>query len=93
MVDIWVRKEQRNLSRLAKWGLNVPLPLGINKNVLVMEYLGDDTSPFPKLREVVVEDPQPVYDELLEFLAISWQSKLSSRNFSHLTYYSDEDSQ
>ena len=73
LVDIWVRKEQRNLSRLAKWGLNVPLPLGINKNVLVMEYLGDDTSPFPKLREVVIEDPQPVYDELLEFLAISWQ--------------------
>ena len=49
------------------------MPLGINKNVLVMEYLGDDTSPFPKLREVVIEDPQPVYDELLEFLAISWQ--------------------
>ena len=39
LVDIWVRKEHRNLSRLARWGLNVPKPLGIHKNVLVMEYL------------------------------------------------------
>ena len=38
-----------------------------------MEYLGDDTSPYPKLREVVVDEPRPVYDELLEFLAVSWQ--------------------
>ncbi len=38
-----------------------------------MEYLGDETSPFPKLREVVVDNPQEVFDELLEFLAVSWQ--------------------
>ena len=73
LVDIWVRKEQRNLARLAKWGLTVPKPLGLNKNVLVMEYLGDETSPYPKLREVVVDNPQEVFDELLEFLAVSWQ--------------------
>ena len=73
LVDIWVRKEQRNLARLSKWGLRVPKPLGLNKNVLVMEYLGDDTSPYPKLREVLVENPQEVFDELLEFLAVSWQ--------------------
>jgi len=73
LVDIWVRKEQRNLARLSKWGLRVPKPLGLNKNVLVMEYLGDDASPYPKLREVIVENPQEVFEELLEFLAVSWQ--------------------
>lgn len=73
LVDIWVRKEQRNLSRLAKWGLNVPQPIGINKNVLVMEYLGDENAPFPKLREVKVERAQEVFDQLLEFLAVAWQ--------------------
>ena len=58
---------------MAKWGLRVPKPLGIHKNVLVMEYLGDDVSPYPKLREVIVENPREVFDELLEFLAVSWQ--------------------
>ena len=73
LVDIWVRKEHRNLSRLARWELNVPKPLGIHKNVLVMEYLGTEVSASPKLREVEVENPEVVYDELLEFLAVCWQ--------------------
>lgn len=73
LVDIWVRKEFRNLSRLEKWGLSVPKPLGTHKNVLVMEYLGTDTAPSPRLRDVEVADAQSVYEELLEFLAVTWQ--------------------
>ena len=73
LVDIWVRKEFRNLSRLAKWGLAVPKPIGVHKNVLVMEYLGTETAPSPRLRDVNVLDPKPVYQELLEFLAVAWQ--------------------
>jgi len=73
LVDIWVRKEFRNLSRLEKWGLAVPTPLGVHRNVLVMEYLGTSTAPSPRLRDVEVPDAQAVYDELLEFLAVTWQ--------------------
>ena len=73
LVDIWVRKEFRNLSRLEKWGLAVPKPLGVHKNILVMEYLGTDLAPSPRLRDIEVNDAKAVYDELLEFLAISWQ--------------------
>jgi RIO kinase 1 len=73
LVEVWVRKEHRNLTRLARWGLNVPLPRGIHKNVLIMDYLGTKNSPSPKLREVLVDDPQSVYEDLLEFLAVSWQ--------------------
>lgn len=73
VVDIWVRKEFRNLSRLVKWGLPVPKPIGVHKNVLVMEYLGTPTSPSPRLRDVKVPNPEAVYQKLLEFLAITWQ--------------------
>ena len=73
LVDIWVRKEHRNLSRLWRWGLHVPRQLGIHKNVLVMEYVGTPQSASPKLREVQVNDAEAVFDDLLEFLAICWQ--------------------
>lgn len=83
LVEVWVRKEHRNLSRLARWGLNVPLPRGVHKNVLVMDYLGTATSPSPKLRDVSIDDPQAVYDDLLQFLAVSWQKgKLVHGDFS-----------
>ena len=51
----------------------MPKPLGVHKNILVMEYLGTDIAPSPRLRDVEVNDAKAVYDELLEFLAISWQ--------------------
>ncbi len=73
LVDIWVRKEYRNLLRLSKWGLNVPKPLAVNKNVMDMNYLGTSTAPSPRLKDVQVPDPQSVYEELLEFLAVTWQ--------------------
>ena len=83
LVDIWVRKEFRNLSRLEKWGLAVPKPLGVHKNVLVMEYLGTANAPSPRLRDVQVVDPEAVYDELLEFLAVTWQkAKMVHGDFS-----------
>jgi len=47
--------------------------LAVNKNVLVMDYLGTSTAPSPRLKDVQVENPQSVYEELLEFLAVMWQ--------------------
>ena len=83
LVDIWVRKEFRNLSRLVKWGLPVPKPIAVHKNVLVMEYLGTSTAPSPRLRDVQILDPEAVYDELLEFLAVTWQkAKMVHADFS-----------
>ena len=72
LVDIWVRKEHRNLERLARWGLPVPKAVAVHRNVLVMEYIGTDESPAKKLREVEVEDADAVYDTLLHF-RLSWQ--------------------
>jgi len=73
LVDIWVRKEHRNLERLAKWGLPVPKALAVHRNVLVMEYVGTEVSPAKKLREVEVERPDEVFEALLHFLAVAWQ--------------------
>ena len=83
LVDIWVRKEFRNLSRLAKWGLNVPTPIAVHKNILVMQYLGTAQAPAPRLRDVKILNPEAVYTTLVEFLAISWQkAKLVHGDFS-----------
>tara|TARA_B100000459_G_C8573643_1_gene199901 strand:- start:760 stop:1122 length:363 start_codon:yes stop_codon:yes gene_type:complete len=38
-----------------------------------MDYLGTESQPSPKLRDVKIDHPQSVYDEMLEFLAVSWQ--------------------
>ena len=73
LVDIWVRKEYRNLLRLAKWGLRVPEPIAVQKNVLVMEYIGDEIAPAPRLRDTKIDNPEEVFDYLIRFTATAWQ--------------------
>ena len=72
LVNIWVRKEFRNLQRMRKHGLRVPEPLDSLKNVLVMEYIGDEKGPSPRLKEISVDNPYEVFEELLDFISINW---------------------
>lgn len=74
LVNIWVRKEFRNLKRMRKSGLRVPEPLFNLKNVLVMEFIGDEEAPSPRLKDIEVEDPSEVFEDLLEIVAVIWQT-------------------
>jgi len=74
LVNIWVRKEFRNLKRMRKSGLRVPEPLFNLKNVLVMEFIGDEESPSPRLKDIKVEDASAVFEDLLEIVAVIWQT-------------------
>tara|TARA_B100000686_G_scaffold330115_1_gene391992 strand:- start:1227 stop:2111 length:885 start_codon:yes stop_codon:yes gene_type:complete len=74
LVNIWVRKEFRNLKRMRRSGLRVPEPLLNLKNVLVMEFVGDEESPSPRLKDIEVDDPSSVFEELLEIMAVIWQT-------------------
>ena len=73
LVNIWVRKEFRNLKRMRKSGLRVPEPLMNLKNVLVMQFIGDDESASPRLKDVRVDNPSEVFQDLLEIAAVIWQ--------------------
>lgn len=55
IVQIWVRKEYANLLECEDHGINAPKPLGINRNVLLMSYIGTERSPAPKLKDVEEE--------------------------------------
>ena len=50
-------------TRLA--GVRVPTPSRVQENVLVMEYIGDETQPAPLLRNVRLENPQAVLNDLV----------------------------
>ena len=74
LVTIWVRKEHRNLKRLENSGLRVPAAFEVNRNVLVMEYLGSDEGPSPRLRDIKIEDPDTIFNELVNFIKVSWKA-------------------
>ncbi|HIC75104.1 MAG TPA: serine protein kinase RIO [Candidatus Poseidoniales archaeon] len=83
LVNVWVRKENRNLLRMRKNGVRVPEPLALFRNVLIMDYLGDENGPSPRLKDLKVENAEEVYQSLLEQLKLIWQkSRLAHADFS-----------
>ena len=83
LVTVWVRKEHRNLLRMKKCGLNVPEPLGIHQNILVMSYIGDEKKPAPRLRDVKINNAEEVFDKLKNFIRTCWhEAKLVHADFS-----------
>ena len=69
VVLAWVRKEYANLKRAEKAGVRVPNPLAVERNVLVMEYIGtDEGGRARRLAEVNVENPETAYHVVREYV-------------------------
>ncbi|PSP36965.1 serine protein kinase RIO [Halobacteriales archaeon QH_2_66_30] len=68
IVMAWVRKEFANLERALEAGVRVPEPVAVERNVLVMEYLGTAEGRAKRLAEVHVENPGTAYEVVREYM-------------------------
>lgn len=55
LVELWARKEFRNLSKSFNSGIPCPEPVVVEKNILVMKFVGSDGVPSPTLVESEVD--------------------------------------
>ena len=72
LVNIWVKKEFRNLRRMRKYGIRVPLPISYHKNVLVMELIGSERKAL-WLRDIEIKEKFETFTEMLDMVAVAWQ--------------------
>ncbi len=68
IVLAWTKKEYANLTRAAAAGVRVPTPLGVERNVLLMEFIGTDGTRARRLAEVDIENPQTAYEVVREYI-------------------------
>ena len=69
IIFAWTRKEFKNLEKAYKIGVKVPKPIVMRNNVLVMQYLGNEDSPAPMLKDVKIKDPQKMFDTIIKFIS------------------------
>lgn len=69
IVFAWTQKEFKNLERLKKAGVRAPKPIIFNKNVLVMQYIGDVNKPAPMLKDVILKNPDVIFKEVIDFIS------------------------
>jgi RIO kinase 1 len=74
VINEWCKKEYRNLNKAADI-VNCPETIGYQKNILVMEFIGREFQPFPKLKDVELENPQVGYENTLNGIERFWNQK------------------
>ncbi len=73
LVNLWALKEFRNLQQAQYAKVNVPVPLKVEGNVLLMEFIGRNGVPAPLLRESPLNHPGRVYDKIAESIKKLYQ--------------------
>ena len=67
LINNWVNKEFRNLTRLKDAGVNVPEAITSLNNVLIIEFIGDKAgNPAPTVKNLPPEDPNDFYEKLVD---------------------------
>jgi RIO kinase 1 len=73
LITIWAKKEFKNLKTAYNNGINVPAPHEVRRNILVMDFIGDDEgNPAPDLlhsKSVTSKD----YDEIIQQMSRLYQ--------------------
>ena len=69
----WASKEFSNLDRYCEAGLPVPEPVAVDQNCLLMEFIGDEDAPAPRLKDAELDDPTETYDEIVSFIIDGWR--------------------
>ncbi|WP_440951553.1 serine protein kinase RIO [Methanococcoides sp. FTZ1] len=70
IIFAWTKKEFRNLMRAKVAGVRAPEPIITERNILIMEFMGENGKPFPLLKETKLDDEegQRIFDTLIEYM-------------------------
>jgi RIO kinase 1 len=67
VVLAWVQREYNNLN-IAREYIPVPIPHTVRNNVIVMDFIGEGTTPAPMLKDKPPKDPKAFYKECVDQL-------------------------
>ncbi len=69
----WVRKEFRNLVKAWKVGVRVPEPITFSKNVLIMEFIGENGTPAPTAKDKPPRNPYTWFNTITNWIRILYK--------------------
>ncbi|NVM53733.1 MAG: serine protein kinase RIO [Candidatus Helarchaeota archaeon] len=92
LIFTWAEKEFKNLSRALHAKVRVPKPIAVRKNILVMEFIGNEGDPAPLIKDCTLSKPQKIFDTLLHYIKLLFQdAKLVHADLSEFNIlYTDE---
>ena len=90
IISAWARKEFSNLLRARKNGVRVPTPYAFHKNIVCMEFIGDEM-PAPTLQKCYPKDPKVFYKKLFHEMKMLYKAKLVHTDLSEYNILNHND--
>ena len=83
IIYFWASRELKNLQRAYEAGVAVPRPIDCEKNVLAMEFIGEEGAPYPRMKDVPPRAPRRTFEKLFEAIKVLYRrAKLIHGDFS-----------
>jgi RIO kinase 1 len=72
VIFAWTRKEFQNLKRAKNAGIKVPEPIHAEKNILIMEFMGENEVAYPLLKNMHLENDEAkaIFDTIVEYMRL-----------------------
>lgn len=73
IIFAWTKKEYSNLARTLEAGLPCPKPFAFDRNILIMEFLGENGIPYPQMRQHLPGIPEESYSNAVSLIRDLYQ--------------------
>lgn len=75
LIMLWAQKEFSNLKKAHEIGVRAPEPIAIMKNVLVMEFVGEDINAAPQMLKTELKNPKAVSKKIFDDVKRMYRGK------------------
>ncbi len=76
IIYAWCKKEFKNLSVAHKAGVPSPKPIAQLNNVLIMEFLGHDFTPAPRLCDITLQEPEKIFKDVIKYIRLLYKANI-----------------
>jgi RIO kinase 1 len=73
LVFTWAEKEFKNLKIAYETGVRVPRPFAVEKNILVMEFIGEQGIPAPRMKEHPPSNPSATFKRIISYVKVLYK--------------------
>jgi RIO kinase 1 len=74
LIEEWCKKEYSNLEK-ASDVVRCPDPIAFQSNVILMEFIGEEQRPYPKLKDVQIENPEYAFEQIISNVQKLWRDE------------------
>lgn len=76
LIYLWTKKEHKNLKRAFENGVRVPEPIASMNNILLMEFIGNNEEPAPKIKNVELSETEleELFKKTIDYMRILYQN-------------------